>query len=488
MSGEPAESFYICVYLKNGEPVGHRGSHDRKFPDNLHTDEDSEKPNPKIKRSGFDDISGQFISAMMGYLEYVPLILNLAPMISQQMVTHSLQTFLEANCKSRDRTETRIIYEFGKQNFAAIRRFQENLDAAASTSRSLPRLLTVGLVASLEYHLNLIMKEIAARNPEAIFGRDKMLPVREAVKFDSMEELKEFVINDEIDKAQRENFESQVSWIVSKSNMDDFTPNYPDWPNILELFERRNLFVHANGVVNDSYLKAGAKEKFPNMKDRALGDELHAGPEYFISSVHQVIHFGAMMLQVVWRKVVTDETELADKAVGDIGYELIVRGQYALAIRILEFARNLRNVSGDARKRMNVINLANAYKLSKDDAASLKVLSSMDWTAAATEFKISVAAVKGNVEEVIELMKRIGWQGDVDAHEYQEWPVFYGVREDQRFTNAFKSVFGVEYVPSAKKQAGLAQVMEWIKEQKLEVDPGTTEIALGTLSLQSVGT
>jgi hypothetical protein len=165
------------------------------------------------------------------------------------------------NCKSRDRTEARVIYEFGMQNFAAIRRFQENLDAAASTSRSLPRLLTVGLVASLEYHLNLIMKEIAARNPEAIFGREKMLPVREAVKFDSMEELKEFVINDEIDKAQRENFESQVSWIVSKSNMDDFTSNYPDWPNILELFERRNLFVHANGVVNRFVLKGGRQRK-----------------------------------------------------------------------------------------------------------------------------------------------------------------------------------------------------------------------------------
>jgi hypothetical protein len=143
-------------------------------------------------------------------------------MISQQMVTHSLQQFLEANCSACDRAETRIIYEFPKQKFASLRRFQENLEAATLTSRSLPRLLTVGLVASLEYHLNLIMKEIAARNPEAIFGRDKTLPVREAVKFESMEELKEYVINDEIDKAQRDNFEAQVNWIISKDGYGEF--------------------------------------------------------------------------------------------------------------------------------------------------------------------------------------------------------------------------------------------------------------------------
>jgi len=57
------------------------------------------------------------------------------------------------------------------------------MDAASSTVRSLPRLLTVGLVTSLEYHLNLIMREIAVRNPEAIFGRDRTLPVYEIVKF-----------------------------------------------------------------------------------------------------------------------------------------------------------------------------------------------------------------------------------------------------------------------------------------------------------------
>ncbi len=318
------------------------------------------------------------------------------------------------------------------------------------------------------------MREIAARNPEAIFGRERALPVYEIVKFGPIEELKEHLINDEIDKAQRENIDHQLTWIVSKAGMDDFRSNYPDWPVLVELFERRNLFVHANGVVNDTYLKASEKYRFPNAKKRALGDELHAEPKYFNSSVHHVIHFGAMLLQVVWRKT-SEEAELADKAIGDLGYELIARGQYVIAIRILEFAKRLRNVSSDLRRRMNIINLANAYRLSKDDAAALKVLSSEDWSATGVEFKISVAAVKGSIGDVVDLMTKIGDRGEVGAQEYQEWPVFYTVRDDTRFKETFKAIFGFEYVPSAKKQAGLPQVMEWIKEQRLDAEPTVVE-------------
>ena len=95
---------------------------------------------------------------MMGYLEYVPLILTLTPFVSHTMVTTALIGFLDKQCVSADKSDHHIIYKFKSDDFAAFRRFDENLSAAASTSRNLPRLLTVGLVTSLEYLLTLLMK------------------------------------------------------------------------------------------------------------------------------------------------------------------------------------------------------------------------------------------------------------------------------------------------------------------------------------------
>ncbi len=468
MTAQSFEAFYVCVYFEKGEAIGHRGGFDSNFPDTLDGSEANKEQIPKIKRSGMRDISKNFISSMMGYLEYVPIILTLTPTVSHRMVSQSLQTFLESKCSSCERGEDRVIYQFDLHDAPAIRRFEENLSAATSTSRSLPRLLTVGLVTSLEYHINLVMKELAATNPNSVFSKEKSIPVREAVNYSSIEELRETLINDEIDKAQRDTFENQIKWIIGRvDGMDDFTPHYAEWPEILELFERRNLFVHANGTVNEHYLRASKKYKFKDKTERNLGDELHAGPKYFTASVHNVIHFGAMFLQVIWRKLAPTENRLADQIISDLGYELIAKGQYKLAIRILEFAKNLRDVSDDAKRRMNIVNLACAHNLSGDQKASLKTLDSMDWSAVAPEFKISVAAVKGDIQQVVDLMTKLGKNGDMRAQFYQDWPAFYSVREDPLFSQAFSSIFGIDYIPSSKKQAGLPQVMEWIDQQGL---------------------
>jgi hypothetical protein len=319
------------------------------------------------------------------------------------------------------------------------------------------------------------MKAISYQFPEAIFGKEKTILVRDIVTFSSIDELKESVINDEIDKAQRENFETQVHWIIQKTNMDDFTSHYPGWSSLLELFERRNLFIHSNGIVNGYYLKASKKHNFPASHNISIGHELHAGPKYFTASIREVIQFGAMLSQVVWRKLAPSEVAMADKSISDLGYELIAREEYKLAIKILEFAKNLRGVSEEVRKRMNIVNLANAYKLSGDEKNSLSVLSSMDWSAVAPNFKISVAAVKGDVDQVVELMQKMGKHGDMPAANYQQWPVFYTVRDDPRFMQSFKSVFGLDYVPSSRGQAGLPQVLEWIKQRKEELEAESEE-------------
>lgn len=459
------ENFYICVYLHQGEPIGHMGRFDNLFPDTMEKGLAEDKI-PKVKRSGMKEISEQFVSTAMGCLDFVPIIMSLAPAVSHRMVQEALQKFLEKSWLSSERSPDKIVYRFNLDSAATVKRFEENLAAAVSTSRALPRMLIVGLVTALEYNLSLIMKEVSAKYPESVFGKDKTIPVQDAIGFNSIEELKEAVVNDVIDKIQRDSLDSQVKWIINKTNMDDFTKSYAEWPNLIELFERRNLFVHANGIVNEHYLRAQRVYKFSS-KERSLGDELQAGPKYYGASVRRVIEFGTMLLQVVWRKLSPDDNDLADKAVGNLGYELIARGEYLLAARILEFARNLRNVSDEAFKRRTVINLANAYKLAGKETKCQETLDSMDWSAVSLAYKVCVSAVRDDVDDVIAGMRRIGTSGEVTPQDYREWPVFFGIRGNQRFIDEFQKQFGHEYVPSATKQAGLAQVMEWVEKQEL---------------------
>lgn len=153
------DTFYVCLYLKDGRPIGHRLSLSANFPDKLN-DPGRDDAATSREVSNFRVASKEFVDAMMGYLEYVPLILTLTPFVSHTMVTTALREFLEKQCVSCNKSGNRTIYKLQRDDFSAFLRFDENLSAAASTRRSLPRLLTVGLVTSLAYHLSLLMKEV----------------------------------------------------------------------------------------------------------------------------------------------------------------------------------------------------------------------------------------------------------------------------------------------------------------------------------------
>jgi hypothetical protein len=102
-------SFYVCLYLEGGKPIGHRFGLSTNFPTKL--DDPRPKPNvtTSLNISVFRAIFREFVDAMMGYLEYVPLILTLTPFVSHTMVTTALIGFLDRQCVSADNTNSNLM-------------------------------------------------------------------------------------------------------------------------------------------------------------------------------------------------------------------------------------------------------------------------------------------------------------------------------------------------------------------------------------------
>ena len=161
------------------------------------------------------------------------------------------------------------------------------------------------------------------------------------------------------------------------------------------------------------------------------------------------------------------ETPAADKVLRDFGYELLVRGKSNLAINVLEFGCSLRNLSSDQVRRMMIVNLANAHKLAGNAERSEAVLRAEDWSSSALEFRICIAAIRGDVEKAADLMKKLGRGKEIGLDGYQGWPAFYHVRDNPAFKEAIREIFGVEYVPSAKDKSSIDQVIEVLQGLQL---------------------
>ncbi|MER8994740.1 hypothetical protein [Mesorhizobium sp. M0678] len=443
---ENSQSFYICLYRgENGKNLGHALSNSADFPEKISKNVTIDQVNVG---TNFGTIFDLFCESMLGYMDILPFIAIIGSVITDGIQNAELTEFCESNSVNTIRRDQSDIFEIGVNNYSEYRSIEVRRKSAQLVSKQVPKMLLIGIVGSLDHYLAQIMKEILKKFPAMISDSDKTISVRDIFKSGSLEEFKDFLLDREIESVTRSSFEDQIDWIEKRLNIArKINDDYANWLSLIEVIERRNLFAHANGLVNDIYIKSLNASGSEAVKMKK-GDELFASPKYFKASLDNICEFGVKILQVSWRKLHQKETALADDSLGDFGYKLIERGEYKLASAVLDFAVNgLRGKTVEARRRMDIVNLANAYKLDGREAEAMKTLDAEDWTIVSDQFAISVAAIRGDIATVLSYMRRLSQSGEWDGNTLEEWPVFVHVRDDLPFRAEFEKLFGRKYVP-----------------------------------------
>ncbi|MEX4009245.1 hypothetical protein [Neoaquamicrobium sediminum] len=443
------DSFYVCFYKgRDGDRIGHGVSSKNEFPKKLSItiDQDNGKSDKK-----FGEIFKEFCDSMNGYMDMMPLLAGIGSAITYNIRESELVRFCEENSLSRLSDGNREIFEIPLSRVGDFNSIDLRHRGGQLVSKQIPKMLLMGVVSSLDHHIAQLMREVVRRNPAMLSSSEKNVSIQDVFLADSIDEFKEILIEREIESATRESFEDQIGWFERKIPIkESIKMQYDLWDELIEVIERRNLFAHANGIANTRYIKKTSRGERSNKI--SVGHELFASSKYFSSSLDNICEFGVKICQVIWRKIDEDDSAQADKQLGDFGFNLIERGEYKLACRILEFSLNLRGKRDEARRRVNIVNLANAYKLSGSEEKSLKLLDGEDWEIVSDEFAVSVAAVRGDVDRVGYYMARMAQSGDWTGEELEQWPVFYHVRDDARFIKAFEEAYKRKYSPAPRSR------------------------------------
>jgi hypothetical protein len=219
--------------------------------------------------------------------------------------------------------------------------------------------------------------------------------------------------------------------------------NLPAWTLFIEITERRNLFVHTNGKISHQYLEVCERHKCTTPSDAAIGESLEITGEYFRSAYDCLFEIGVKLAQVLWRKLEPDKMLGADANLNRVCYELLVEGRYRLARVLLDFgAEILKKHASEESRLMLVVNRAQAYKWTGEDEACKKILGAEDWSATSMKFKLACAALRDDIETVLQLMAQMGNDGEINKHFYREWPLFREVRKSKQFAAKFEEIFG----------------------------------------------
>jgi hypothetical protein len=333
----------------------------------------------------------------------------------------------------------------------------------------LPRSLLVSLVSQYDAYLGRLLRLVFIQKPEILNGSDKKISFESLSQFSSIEAAREYILEKEVEAILRSSHSDQFKWMERTFDLP-LTKGLESWPTFIEITERRNLFVHTDGITSSQYI---AVCKLQNCKiDASIkeGSRLGVPQRYFESAHHCIYEIGVKLGQVLWRKLFPDERSEADSNFIRLTYDLIDNGKYEVAIRLLDFAcTEFKKFSNEACQLTLIVNRAQAYKWKGDEERCKKIMRAVDWSAKGDQFKLSDAVLADDWDRSANVMKRIGKNGPVDQTDYRDWPIFKNFRRQDVFLTAYLNIFGEDFKQTSQ-----------VKNEEIESDIAEPELEAAT--------
>jgi hypothetical protein len=376
--------------------------------------------------------------------------------------------FLQKYGELEEETEKQKKFKLEVKYYRRASEYRRKHQRTKTAVDLLPRNFLVSFISEYDSFLGKLLREIFFICPEILQGSDKTMTFSELTLLNSMEDAREYIVEKEVESVLRKSHSDQFSWIENTLKLVLRKGLY-SWPCFIEITERRNLFVHADGAVSNQYIKVCKQYGVKLNNDLKPGDRLDVSHEYLDKAFQCLYEIGVKLTHVLWRKLKPDDIGRADLSLIDITYELLADEQYEMAKTLLDFGtETLKKHHSDINRRILVINRAQAYKWAGDEKTSASILEREDWSACGDNFKICVAVLKNDFENAIQLMSKIGSSGSIKEHEYLDWPVFRSFREQPDFPNTFKATFG--HLPEKIEEIDIGSETE----DEVEPEPEST--------------
>lgn len=350
------------------------------------------------------------------------------------------------------KTETEnglISLDIPNEKFRNFKKIDRKKKMAERATLLIPPTYIVSAVSMFDSFLAGLIRCIYTLKSELLLESNMSFLYRELVNYDSIKEVKKKIVETTIENLLRDSHTAQIVWMEKSIDVKTLR-NFSGWPDYIELTERRNLFVHSEGIVSSQYIDECKKCGY-KVDDISIGSRLLADKKYFNKSYNLLYEMAIMLTQILINKLYigeSDDTNERDKILITCVFDLIVDKQYEIAINVSNFVYNNKHFKHNQKDRTFIeLNLAQAYKWSGEHAKCKKLLDSMDDSIMINDLKIPKLTLEGNFDAVYPLMISVGDSSEIlNKESYRDWPIFKEIRAEKKFADTFKKIFNEELI------------------------------------------
>jgi hypothetical protein len=366
-------------------------------------------------------------------------------MVRDILVASHVQENVAPLSQDKSGSENYEIYRVPIQHIATINRTTEKLRRQLDSLDVIPTTLLLGLVSQYDAFTGKLVRAVIQKKPHVVSQSEKEFTAAEVLAAGSLEEFKETIIEKEVEAVLRKSHLDQFVWLEKKLQVS-LRKELPSWPAFIEVFERRNLFAHTNGVVSNSYLKKCAESGCESLPE--LNAQLSIDAGYLYYSTQVLLEIGMKLGQVLWRicETTSDEKRIQNERLRNSCFDLLCHEHCEPALALADFSLSPKMMSDDmVDVYITKVNRSIALKHLKDLERMEQELAELDKHPLERRFKLTIAGVRDDIEILLSTMAQMS-QDDLLLEGFLEWPAFKGIRNDKRFIEALKEVFGDNFV------------------------------------------
>ncbi|HZI56051.1 MAG TPA: hypothetical protein VFF39_04720 [Verrucomicrobiae bacterium] len=306
------------------------------------------------------------------------------------------------------------------------------ITVASKHQSLLYRSALISLISSAEWFLSQVFREHLERYPETAGTKDKLLSLDELKSFDSVGDARKYIIDIRIDEIMWGSLEDWIKYLTEKIKL---SAGYlkPTKERLTEIFQRRNVMVHNNGVANSIYFHKVAAEFRPGI---SLGQELTISPEYLRDGIDLIESNFILLGAELWKQLdAKDEDRGA--AIANVAFERLSEERWTVAETLSNFLRADKQLP----ERFQLIGLLNYWQSLKWGGRFDEVKSdieSADFSAKDELFQIGRYALLDDVENFVKLLPIVLGADKLDEEKLVTWPIFKEMVKTERVSEFLK--------------------------------------------------
>jgi len=261
-------------------------------------------------------------------------------------------------------------------------------------------------------------------------SKEKTFKYEDILRLETLDAITQQAIADEVDALLRSGYQDLPNAFAKRTGIDTGEVKAHS-TRMIELFERRNIFVHNNGRIDNRYMK-----KVPNTylkQINARENLLLAVPSSYVNEgIEAILIVGTIISQRIWRKYYKD-CKLADYALTELIFEKLVEGRYGLVINLADFALNVAFSNKSSRYAV-LINSAVAYDKLGDTIKKERTLHRIgNIHDLPIGQQVAYYCVSLENDRAVALLQKAIATGDIDEVDLADWPAFEYLADDPAF-------------------------------------------------------